>query len=293
MATLFYDGQTEDATACFLTGAAQRGIVAAVLWQRSAKRRKTMKLSLLSFNIAKDMELPKMLSAAKAKGFEGVEFRADANHKHGVELDRTLAERKAIRHCCEDMGIAIACVGTGTRYESPDEKVRRENIDRAKRFVELAHDLGCGRIRVFGNAFPKGVEKADVVKWVGEALRELGEFAEKTSVDVLLEMHGDFYYWEYCLKAVQLANHPKIGIIPNCDPREVKTGGVRQSYEAVKTYVRHVHMHELDEPSYPYKEFFGLLKRDGYKGYLSAEIKESADPERVMGLYAALFRELV
>ena len=160
--------------------------------------------------------------------------------------------------------------------------------------MELAADIGSPHIRVFGNAFPKGVEKSDVIRWVGEALAELGEFATGYPVDVLLEMHGDFYYWEYALESVQIANHPKVGIMPNSDGREAVDGSIRQSYEGVKDYVRHIHMHELDDSKgFNYKEFFGLLKRDGYEGFMSAEIQPSDDPGRVLGLYVALWREMV
>lgn len=253
-----------------------------------------MKLSLLSFNIARHLELPDMLNLAKEKGFEGVEFRADAQHMHGVELDGKPDRRAEIRKMCEDSGLAVACLATGTRYEFPKEWERREQIERAKRFVELAADIGAPHIRVFGNAFPKGVEKDDVVRWVGEALAELGEFAEGYPADVLLEMHGDFYYWEYALKSVQIANHPKVGIMPNCDGREAVDGSIRQSYEGVKDHVRHIHLHELDDSKgFNYKEFFGLLKRDGYEGFMSAEIQPSDDPGRVLGLYTALWREMV
>ena len=49
--------------------------------------------------------------------------------------------------------------------------------------------IDCGRIRTFGNNFPKGMEKEDVIKYVGESLREVGEFAaDYNNVDVLLEM---------------------------------------------------------------------------------------------------------
>ena len=253
-----------------------------------------MKLSMLTFNIAKDLDLAGVLDLAKGAGCAAVEFRAEANHLHGVELEAKADKRAEIRKTCEDSGVAVACVGTSTRFESPKEWERRELIERTKRYIELAADVGAAHVRVFGNAFPKGVEKADVIQWVGEGCRELGEFAEDYPVDVGLEMHGDFYYWEYALKAVQIADHPKVFIIPNCDGREAVDGSIAHSYEPVKGYVRHVHMHELDNPKgFNYKEFFGLLKRDNYQGYMSAEITGSTDPTRVLGLYAALWRELV
>ena len=59
-----------------------------------------------------------------------------------------------------------------------------------------------------------------------EALREIAEHAATRDVDVCLEMHGDFYRWEPTLKAVELADHPRVGIVHNCDPREMKLGPI-------------------------------------------------------------------
>ena len=78
-----------------------------------------MKLSLLSFNIARHLELPDMLSLAKEKGFEGVEFRADAQHMHGVELDASPDRRAEIKKMCEDSGLAVAWQAPGTPKQVP------------------------------------------------------------------------------------------------------------------------------------------------------------------------------
>jgi sugar phosphate isomerase/epimerase len=105
-------------------------------------------------------------------------------------------------------------------------------------------------------------------------------------------MHGDFYYWEYTLRAVEIAAHPNVGIVHNCDPREMYWGPISEHYTPVRRYLRHIHMHDL-ESEYPYKSFFGMLKRDGYGGFMSLECSGTQDPKRVIGLYAALWREMV
>ena len=125
---------------------------------------------------------------------------------------------------------------------------------------------------------------------VGAALQELGDHGEDRDVDVCLEMHGDFYWWEHALNAVRIADHPRVGIVHNCDPREMKFGPISNFYEPVKTYIRHVHLHDL-ENGYPYKALFGMLKRDGYSGFLSLEADASDEPKRIIATYAELFRE--
>jgi sugar phosphate isomerase/epimerase len=252
-----------------------------------------MKLSLLTYLLGKDMDLGELLEVCRACRIPGVEFRAEVGHAHGVELERTPEERDGIKRQCHDAQVAIACLATGCKFEYPEAAKRREDIDRAKRYLDLAADIGAHRIRVFGNAFPDhGLTVPEVVQNVGEALREMAEHGADRDVDVCLEMHGDFYWWEHTLNAVKIANHPRVGIVHNCDPREMRFGPVVNFYEPVKAYVRHVHLHDL-ENGYPYKAFLGMLKRDGYGGYLSLEASASEEPRRLIATYAELFREWV
>ena len=253
-----------------------------------------MKLSLDTYSIGTDLSLRDLIQLLPANGFDGVEFRCDSNQKHGVELDTSPEERRRIRALLEQAGIEVACLSTGERYESPDPSVRKAAIERTKQFVDLAADLGCGRIRVFGNDFPEGVPKPQVVQYVGESLRACGEHAEGTGVDVLLEMHGQFYYWEYCLGAVKIAGHPNVAINYNCDKRDLVDGSVAYTFGQVQEYVRHVHLHDLESPAFPYKELFGILKGMSYDGFCSLEegYREGGE-KKVIALYAALYRELL
>ncbi|NOZ23198.1 MAG: TIM barrel protein [Planctomycetes bacterium] len=251
-----------------------------------------MKLSLLSFQLGKDMNLDKLLEVVTNSGIPGIEFRAELDHKHGVELDTTPAQRAEVRKKCEDAGVSICCIATGCKFQSMEETERQENVDRGKRFVDLAHDVGAPRIRVFGDRFGEN-DKNTVVHNVGDCLRQLGEHAEGSGVDVCLEMHGDFYNWTYAKGAIEVADHPRVGIVHNCDPREAKDGPVKDSIDQVKGHIRHVHIHDLESGKYPYKEFFAIMKSLGYRGFMSLECRESLDAERVIGLYAALFREMV
>jgi sugar phosphate isomerase/epimerase len=253
-----------------------------------------MKLSLLTYSLAKSWSLPKVIGAARAFGFAGLEFRAEAGHQHGVELERTKPERREIRTQIEDAFLDVACIGTGSRFESPDRAQRLAIVERTKRFVELASDLGCQRIRVFGNNFPQEVERDDCVRYVAESLRLLGEFAEPFGVDVLLEMHGQFRYWGYARAAVELAAHPRVALVYNSEDSDVVGGSVAATYRQVRHLIRHVHLHQFGgtgSGTYPYPELLALLKADGYTGYLSSEIElDQPTRENYLEMYAHLFR---
>ncbi|NUQ01272.1 MAG: sugar phosphate isomerase/epimerase [Armatimonadetes bacterium] len=250
-----------------------------------------MKLSLLSFDIGKHLDLPTLLQTARKNGFAGVELRMQLGHQHGVDLHLDEAGRRAVRDQFDDALIDLVGLTTSNRFEYPDAKQRRESVDEVKRYLELAAELDADRVRVFGNDMPKdGTPRGDVIKYVGDSLRELGEFAEDHLLEVNLEMHGQFNWWRYAVRAVEWAEHPAVGIVYNCDPRDVVGGSVSETLSRVVDYVNHVHMHDLSDADYPYREFLGLMKELGYSGYLSAEIGESADAERVLAYYGALYR---
>ncbi|MFH1086315.1 MAG: sugar phosphate isomerase/epimerase family protein [Chloroflexota bacterium] len=249
-----------------------------------------MKLSLLTYLIAKSWDLDHILKMARRCGFAGIELRTEAGHAHGVELERTPAERRAIRDRVEDAYLELVGLGTGCRYESPNPAERQAMVDRTKRYIELANDLGSTRVRVFGNIIPAGVRRDDCVGWVGESLRTLGEFGESLGVDVLLEMHGQFNYYGFARAAVEIADHPNVALVYNCDTRDMVGGSVAAVYSQVRDLIRHVHMHEFLGP-YPYPELIGLLDADGYDGYFSSEIEvERPTPEHYLAVYASLFR---
>ncbi len=249
-----------------------------------------MKLCLLTYLIAKSWDLDRIIRVARECGFAGIELRTEGGHAHGVELETSAAERRAIREKVEDAYLELVGLGTGSRFESPDLAERQAVIERTKRYVVLAHDVGCKRVRVFGNNIPAGVRREDCVRWVGESLRELGEFGESLGVDVLLEMHGQFNYYDFSRTAVQIADHPRVGLVYNSDPRDMVAGSIAAVYSQVRPWIRHVHMHTF-QGAYPYPELIGLLKADGYQGYLSSEIEvENPTPEQYLAVYASLFR---
>lgn len=248
-----------------------------------------MKLSLLTHLIAHSWDLPKLIETAQTLGFAGLEFRVEEGGAHGVELERTQTERRQIRERVEDAYLEIVALGTGARFESPDEARRREAVDHVKRYVDLASDLGCTRIRVFGNNIPAGVRRQDCTAYVGDSLRTLGEYSEPAGVDILLEMHGQFNFWGFALEAVTAADHPRVGLLYNSDLKDMVGGSVRATYRRVSKWIRHVHMHDLAS-GYPYLELFQLLQESGYDGYLSPElsIKAPPTPDQYLALYATL-----
>jgi sugar phosphate isomerase/epimerase len=91
---------------------------------------------------------------------------------------------------------------------------------------------------------------------------------------------------------MKIADHPQVGAVWNCNPEEVENGSIRQNFEAVKKWIRHVHLHELADNSYPWREFFTLLRASGYNRYTMCEVEEgSPETARFLAWYKALWTE--
>jgi len=245
-----------------------------------------MQLSFMTFSCP-EATLTEVLTAAIQYGYDAVEPRAEASYRHGVELETTKKERAQIKASFADTGVACGCIATSRTYSMADAEKRRESVELTKKYVDLAHDLGCPTIRVFGGGTPEGADFADVKKYVAEALRECAEHGQKAGVYVCMETHDGYCKSADLMDVINLANHPFAAV--NWDIMHPFRVGdtIAEAFEAVKDHVRHCHVHDgvpgpdggpngwqlalMGEGQIPHDEAFKLLATIGYKGCLSGE----------------------
>jgi len=251
-----------------------------------------MRLSITTFKIFKDWDLDTLCEELPKAKVEGIEFRIGGGHKHGIEITMSQAERKAAQQKLADAGLTCCSIASGYMFHWPEPATLREHIEGAKQAILLAHDLGAPRVRVFGNNIPEGADPDDVAAQVGRALRELGRFAEPLGIEVLLEMHGDFNDWWLNKRAVGFANHRNVRTLYNWDKRDLVKGSVGSVWQEMKSYIRHIHFHDLKSDTFPHKEMFDLLAEDGYSGFMSMEVSMDGDVVRNLHEQAGLFFEM-
>src|SRR5262249_46134955 len=148
-----------------------------------------LKLGTVTYNIAKDWDVPTIIRNLTEAGFDAVELRT--THKHGVEPTLSRADRAAVRKQFEASPVKIGGLGTTCEFHSPDPAVVRENIDEAKAWIELAADVGSPSIKVRPNGIPKNVPEEKTLEQIGKSLAECGAFARDHGIVVQLEVHGE------------------------------------------------------------------------------------------------------
>lgn len=252
-----------------------------------------MKLGLVTYNVAKDWDIPTIIKMCEATGFQGVELRT--THKHGVEVSLSREERLEVKKRFQDSSVELVGLGSIFEYHSLDPKVVRENIEGTKEYVKLARDVGaCGvKVRPNGHQEAAGVSRGETLKQIGLALRECGDFAADYGVEIRLEMHGNVADARDMKVIMDYAHGHNVFICWNSNGCDVKDGSVAHDFQLMKPWIRLVHIHELWDPKYPYGELFTLLKSMDYQGFCCAEIPHSPEPERLLNYYRALYMALV
>jgi len=252
-----------------------------------------LKLGLVTYNLAKDWDIPTIIQRCGATGFEAVELRT--THAHGVEPTLAKAEREAVKRQFADSPVRLLSLGTTCEYHAIDKAEVRRNIEETKEFVKLAADVGAVGVKVRPNGLQEaaGVPVEKTLKQIGLALLECGEFAKDYGMGVWLEVHGRGTNDPRCIRSImETANHESVGVCWNSNLADVENGSVKANFTLLKDWIRNVHINELYLESYPWRELFTLLKESGYRGYTLAEIPSNPEPERLMRYYRALWLEL-
>ena len=244
----------------------------------------------VTYNVLKDFDLEAIIRLLEGAGFEAVELRT--GHKHGVEPSIGREDRARVRRLFEASKVRLVSYGTTCRFQSPDAAERGKELETARQFVDLAHDTGAFGIKIQPMQFPAGVPVSTTIENFGASLRELGDYGSSRAVEIWVEVHGRASDPAVAAAIVKNAGHQNVGVCWNSNSADIVNGSVKQSFELLKPWIKSVHINELANDHYPWRELFGLLKEARYDRYTFAEVQESKEPERFLRWYRALWTEL-
>ncbi|MFL0683424.1 MAG: TIM barrel protein [Algoriphagus aquaeductus] len=280
----------------FLQQSAIAGLGAALLphlaW--SATPAADLRFGLVTYEWAKDWDLPTLIANCEKTGVLGVELRTQ--HAHAVEVGLSKAQRLDVKKRFADS--PVTCLGYGSNYEyhSPDPAKLKENIEGTKAYIQLCHDIGATGIKVKPNAMPKEVAPEKTIAQIARSFNEVGKFAQDYGQLIRVEVHGTTTQELPVMKQIfDQVTEPNVKVCWNCNAEDLLPPGLEHNFDLVKKWFGDtVHVREFNVGDYPYPELFRLFAKMNYQGWILMEARtQPADRVAALKEQLELFKGLV
>jgi len=260
--------------------------------EKSSQNAPPLKIGMHSWLIASEWDLDTVIKNCTEAKYLHAELRT--THKHGIEATLTKAQRADVKKKIADSALEGISLAHEYKYHFPDQKILRENIEGTKEWLQLAADVGAFSIRVFPNDLPDDVPEEKTMEQIGKSLAEVGKVGHNLGVDVRVCVHGRKTNQVHVIKKIiDYSQSPYVYVNWNCDSNDLLGAGFHANYNMLKDRIKGLHIHDLYNENYPYRELFRLLKADGYTGYCNCEVgRISCEPIEFMKYYRALFMAL-
>src|SRR6185503_20324727 len=108
-----------------------------------------IRLGTVTYNLAKDWDVPTIIKNCEEAKFEGVELRT--SHAHGVEVTLSPSQRQDVAKRFRDSKVELMGLGSAFDYHTPDRAKLRMDLVATKEYIMLAHDVGAKGVKVRPN----------------------------------------------------------------------------------------------------------------------------------------------
>ena len=247
-----------------------------------------MKLSTTTLGCP-DWNLDQVIEKCSAFGFQGVDLRGLQGDLDVTVLPEFKEDISNTKRKFEDFGLEVSGVSSSLRICV--DSMLNENLEEARRTIEVVRALGCDRIRVFGGGNPNIQSYEKLADQGSLTMEEILRLDGASEIKWMLETHDAWIDPDYCSLLLQRITSSAFGIL--WDIGHTARMGNASHHETFKTigcrtYYTHVKDAILD-PSHPQamkdgwryvapgkgslrlKEAIALLKEHDYQGWIMLE----------------------
>ena len=235
-----------------------------------------------------------VIKAAGEAGYDAVELRTNERH---LPATTTVERTHALRRLLDSYGLKVACIASFTgEYNRKDDAACAADLEEFKRYIELAHVLDCGLVRLLVGG-PASAQ-ASAEDWVRPIawLKRAERVAATEGVDAVIEVHNHDLVddVESSTKVMREVGGCHLGLI--YEPANMFICGKEyreQAVAALADHILHVHVKDAIVPppgasaQHPpfrimplglgqmdYLSVFRGLQRIPYLGYVCVELSE-------------------
>jgi len=256
-------------------------------------KKSEMKLGLVTYQWAKDWDLPTLIANCEKTGYLGIELRT--GHAHKVESNLSAGQRAEVKKRFADSPVICLGYGANFEYHNPDQAALRKNIDQTKEYIQLCKDIGATGIKVKPNGLPANIEKEKTISQIAASLNEVGKFAGNLGQLVRVEVHGDLSQEIPNMKAIfEQVTERSVKMCWNCNDQDLLPPGLQANFNSVKKWFGDtVHVRELNVGEYPYQQLMNLFTAINYDGWILLEARtEPVDKIAAMNEQMMVFNDM-
>ena len=249
-----------------------------------------------------------VLSTHQAK-FSAVAFKGDfetnvasiaAYGYDGVELairDPNMIDADALLAVTDAHDLGVPAIGTGQAwgeeglsFTDPDESVRTAAIQRVRDHIPFAaRTEAVIIIGLLRGIVKPGVDHAQAMDWLTDALRRCSETAAPHGVRLVLEPINRYETTlinsiAQCLDLIDDVGADNFGVLPDTFHMNIEEPSIAESLRRAGPHIFHVHFADSNR-WYPgaghtdFAEVVQVLRKVGYAGYVSIEAMPEPDAE--------------
>lgn len=248
---------------------------------------------LVTYMWGADWDLPTLIKNCETAEVLGVELRIE--HAHKVEPSLSMAARAEVRKRFEDSPVEVLGMGTNCEFHSADAAEVKKQIDLARDYIKLSHDIGGSGVKVKPNNLPKEVPVEKTLEQIGKSLATLGDHALGFGQEIRLEVHGGVCDLGHIRTIMEVAARDNVRVCWNSNEQDLQGEGIAKNFAKVQAYLgATTHIREVNEGGYPYPELARLLVEADYAGWVLLEARtKPGDRVTALAEQRKLFMEMV
>lgn len=170
-----------------------------------------------------DWTLDRVAALAESAGYTGVELRTFGYAGSSLACEPALTSPAKLQSILRGAGAQPCCLSTSCRFDAPIEPPvigwaisdHNRSAREAKGLVELAADLGCPMIRVFGFEVTDRERRISAIDRIVSRLLQVADAGRARQVRVAVENGGTFASAAALAELLDAADHPSLGAVYN------------------------------------------------------------------------------
>ncbi len=234
----------------------------------------------------KNIDLPRI--ARERFGIDGVEFVNSFFELPRIDYLNDLKKQASDHNVTL---VLIMCDGEGD-MSNPDKAERMQAAINHRKWVDIAHYLGCHAIRCNAGGWNSKLPASELVKNASESFRALCEYAQESGVEITIENHGGYSSDpDNLIPLVKAIDHPLMGLLPdwgNFPEGMDKYAAVERMVPYAKAMSAKCHNFGADDshPEFDLRRMTQIVLKGGYHGFIGIEYEGDIPKDENEGVKA-------